>query len=64
MVGCPLPPLLQNRACDFHRTRLLSKVIFVIDTVLWSNNSLWYRLAHSGLPLYPTFSLHLGIRLI
>jgi len=33
MVGCPLPPLLQNRACDFHRTRLLSDVILVMDTV-------------------------------
>jgi len=33
MVGCPLPPLLQNRACDFHRTRLLSNIILVMDTV-------------------------------
>ncbi len=40
MVGCPLPSLLQNRACDFHRTRLLSNVILVIDTILWSDNSL------------------------
>ncbi|WP_445315997.1 hypothetical protein, partial [Microcoleus vaginatus] len=33
MAECPLPSLLQNRACDFHRTRLLSGVILVMDTV-------------------------------
>lgn len=33
MAGCPPPPLLQNRACDFHRTRLLSDVILGMDIV-------------------------------
>ncbi|MFB8796940.1 MAG: hypothetical protein U7126_22565 [Microcoleus sp.] len=33
MAECPPPSLLQNRACDFHRTRLLSDVILVMDTV-------------------------------
>ncbi len=33
MAECPLSSLLQNRACDFHRTRLLNDVILVMDTV-------------------------------
>jgi len=28
----PLPPLFQNRACGFPRTRLLSEVVVVTDT--------------------------------
>ena len=38
MAECPLPSLLQNRACDFHRTRLLSDVILVMDTVRSHND--------------------------
>ena len=33
MAECPPPSLLQNRACDFRRTRLLNDVTLVMDTV-------------------------------
>jgi len=56
MAGCPSPPLLQNRACDFHRTRLLRGVILVMDTVFLPLDKFSF---HPYIPL-SDFSVALG----